>query len=164
MTAIIDGNYRYVLKRSTGEGRGVCVWVMLNPSTADATTDDPTIRKVVKFTRAWGFLDVVVVNLFAWRATDPKQLKLAWSRGNDVVGGDNNMHIQNEAARADRLMFAWGANAFSRGRDVTVIRMLSIRNAVAMNLGLNKDGSPKHPLYIRDDQQPAFHVNVGIAA
>ena len=76
-----DERHRYSLTRRWGNGPRVCCWIMLNPSTADATTDDPTIRRCVRFTQAWGYDALTVVNLYAWRATDPADLRNAQRAG-----------------------------------------------------------------------------------
>ena len=76
-----DERHRYSLTRRCGNGPRVCCWIMLNPSTADATTDDPTIRRCVRFTQAWGYNALTVVNLYAWRATDPADLRNAQRAG-----------------------------------------------------------------------------------
>ena len=76
-----DERHRYSLTRRWGDGPRVCCWIMLNPSTADATTDDPTIRRCIGFTHAWGYDALTVVNLYAWRATDPADLRNAARAG-----------------------------------------------------------------------------------
>ena len=76
-----DERHRYSLTRRWGYGPAVCCWIMLNPSTADATTDDPTIRRCLRFTQGWGYDALTVVNLYAWRATDPADLRNAQRAG-----------------------------------------------------------------------------------
>src|SRR5262245_13227298 len=98
------GRYRYALTRTWGDPKKVVCWVMLNPSTADADQDDPTIRRCLGFSRAWGAGGLVVVNLFALRATDPDQLRIAA----DPVGPDNDSHLST-AAFGRLVVAAWGA-------------------------------------------------------
>ncbi|WP_369501657.1 DUF1643 domain-containing protein [Rhodanobacter sp. FW106-PBR-LB-1-21] len=135
------GRYRYLLRRQLcPAGTRVCLFVMLNPSTADATMDDPTIRRCAGFARAWGFDWLHVVNLFAWRATDPLALRTA----RDPVGPENDVHLQAEVVRADRVVFAWGRHGGYLGRGQAVREALAFRQVHV--LGQNADGSPKHPL------------------
>lgn len=137
------GLYRYTLTRRVNEARHTwCVFVMLNPSTADASVDDPTIRACVEFAKRWecGWLEVV--NLFAWRSTDPKGLKTCA----DPIGPLNDGHLFEAAANGDIVVCAWGAHAGARGVEVGE----RLRREVGVHhLGLNADGSPKHPLYIK---------------
>jgi hypothetical protein len=154
-SAFIEGPYRYTLTRSTGEGDGTCCWVMLNPSTADATTDDPTLRKVVGFTRRWGFLGISVVNLFAWRATDPKAMQQAAREGHNIIGPRNDEIIREQVSGADRVVLAWGAAPFASVRREHVCAMIedvAVCEVVCLEwtAGLN----PKHPLYARYDVEP----------
>jgi hypothetical protein len=160
-----DGKYRYRLWR---EWRGThdilnwrqidkdwsvplsCVFVMLNPSTADASIDDPTIRRCVGFAKAWRFERLEVVNLFAFRATDPKQL-LALRHSDDPVGVRNQEFVQQAIADAGRIVCAWGSHGDHLGQDETMLGWLGARQCHA--LGLTKDGHPKHPLYLRTDEQ-----------
>lgn len=148
-TAILslDGLYRYRLGRRWGDGDPL-VWVMLNPSTADADVDDPTIRRCVNFTKAWGFDALTVVNLFAYRATDPKALQLA----DDPVGRANYRHVRRAVDEAAGIVCAWGANArkvpqFRHAPDISEIAGLR----PLFCLGVTKDGSPRHPLYVKAD-------------
>lgn len=140
--AIIDGPYRYLLTRlipGEDETKRV-VWVMLNPSTADASRDDPTIRRVLGFSRRWGYGAVSVVNLFAFRATDPSELvKIA-----DPVGPRNHAVMSNEIAHAWSTVVAWGA----RGGTA---RQRYRFNGKYYCLGVTKGGEPRHPLYVRAD-------------
>jgi hypothetical protein len=146
------GTYRYTLERDLGRpllkgpARRV-LFVMLNPSTADATKDDPTIRRCAGFARSWNYSALAVVNLFAWRATDPAQLMRAADRGENVVGPDNDYYTQREAMRADLVVLAWGALPPSlQPRSVWVARLIAKPVAI---LGLTKrTGHPRHPLYV----------------
>ena len=147
------GQYRWSLKRSWehGEnGRFIC-FVMLNPSTADALVDDPTIRRCIGFARRDGFNVLVVRNLFALRATDPKQLRKA----NYPTGGRCGDSWLRAAAGADLLVAAWGANVpFHRDREA----MRMFRGKTVYCLGRTKNGNPRHPLYVRADQPfEVFH-------
>jgi hypothetical protein len=142
------GRYRYWLRRtwaSGGNGRVVC-FVMLNPSTADAAVDDPTIRRCMGFARAWGYSVLTVLNLFALRATDPAELRTAV----DPVGPFGNVHL-GAGKLADLVIAAWGANV-PFGRDRTAVRLLTGKPLFC--LGTTKAGHPRHPLYVRADQLP----------
>ena len=118
---------------------------MLNPSTADASRDDPTIRRCVGFARRWRFGGVVVVNLFALRATEPRALREALR----PIGRANDRHIRRAAARAAVVVIAWGAHGVFGERARAVERMLSRRELRC--LGRTRSGEPRHPLYLRRD-------------
>lgn len=142
-TAVLseDGLYRYTLTRRWGAGRPV-VFVMLNPSTADAEVDDPTIRRCVGFARREGCGTLEVVNLFAWRATDPLFLPLQ----SDPVGPHNDEWIRDRVVPAKIVIAAWGARGDLLDRADAVKAMLPPGKTFA--LGFTKDGHPKHPLYL----------------
>lgn len=148
MSAVISacGTYRYLLQREWlgGYFRGRALFVMLNPSTADATQDDPTIRRCIGFAKAWGCAGLEVVNLYAFRATKPAEMFAAA----DPVGPRNDTHILAAANRAKVIVLGWGANA-KRDRSTDVRALLSDRQVNA--LGFTKDGHPRHPLYVRGD-------------
>lgn len=134
--------YRYRLWRRWADGGEVVAFVMLNPSTADARRDDPTIRRCGGFARAWGFAAMTVVNLFALRATDPARLR----RARDPVGRDNDRHILAAAGGCDALVLAWGNAGALGGRDRAVLALLAgVRTDC---LGLTGAGQPRHPLYL----------------
>lgn len=139
--------YRYVLHREIPSAlRWVkpCLWIMLNPSTAGASVDDPTIRRCIGFSKAWGCTKMTVVNLFALRATDPAEL----AKHHDPVGPDNLTSIvraYEEHKDIGLVVAAWGAHpmAHRRARDVYPFIMGGLKS-----LGVTKDGWPKHPLYV----------------
>lgn len=139
-----DGTYRYRLRRTWAPGRRV-VFVMLNPNNADAVRDDPTIRRCVGFARRWGFGSLDVVNLFGYRAVDPRVL----GRVADPVGPDNDRHLARAVRRADLVVCAWGASRVARKRAAEVARILRVADVRC--LGLTKAGAPCHPLYLRGD-------------
>jgi hypothetical protein len=143
--------YRYRLGRSWGPGPAD-VWIMLNPSTADATLDDPTIRRCIGFSRSWGSGSLVVVNLFALRATDPAEL----AHHPDPVGLDNDEHIAFAAAGArehgGRIFAAWGAHPMAAERAHAVARLVD--PTALLCLGTTKAGAPRHPLYVKGDTTP----------
>lgn len=154
MSAVLSHceKYRWILGRELKAFRldrprlkGTVLWVMLNPSTADAELDDPTIRRVIEFSRAWGYTKILVVNLYALRATDPKELWVA----DDPVGAENDAWIHQAAQGASRVILGWGAHA-KRERVAEVYELLTVDNPVVYCLGTNADGSPKHPLYLKN--------------
>jgi len=143
------GLYRYSLTRSWGEGKRFVAWIMLNPSTADATVDDPTIRRCIAFSKAWGYDALEVVNLFALRSPNPEDLRDCQEAGMDPVGPENDRMLDWTLSRADVLVAAWGAHKMARAR-FDAIRWLPAlhRDKRLQCLGTTKDGSPRHPLYV----------------
>jgi hypothetical protein len=144
MSAVVSpcGRYRYVLRREVPDlfaTRRTALWVMLNPSTADATADDPTIRRCLDFSRAWGCDRMVVVNLYALRTTDPRRL---WD-AEDPVGPENDAHIGTAAGLAGLTVCAWGGHA----KPERVAQILPLLSAPQC-LGRTRGGSPRHPLYL----------------
>lgn len=139
------GTYRYMLRRTWNYHRPRVLIVMLNPSTADATLDDPTIRSCVRLCQWRNDGSFEVVNLFAYRATDPKQLATAA----DPIGPDNDRAIEAALLRCDLAICAWGAypGAVERGRSV--VGTLRGRRPAVFCWGTTKSGAPKHPLYIK---------------
>lgn len=143
------GTYRYTLTREWGEGRDGVLWIMLNPSTADAEQDDPTIRRCIAFSKAWGASRLEVVNLYAYRATDPRELLKAA----DPIGPDNDREIEQAILRATWIVAAWGTKGGERGGQIR--RWLRERwYRTPFTLGLTKDGHPRHPLYVPSSQEP----------
>lgn len=133
------GRYRYALWRKWAPGETV-MFVGLNPSTADATLDDPTIRRCIGFARAWGYGGLMMANLFAWRATDPRDIRHAA----DPVGPHNDVALGTAHRNAALTVAAWGINGTFGGRNNVVRAMLPRLHC----LRLTKDGHPSHPLYL----------------
>lgn len=148
--------YRYSLVRTWLDGwqksEGRIAWVMLNPSTADADKDDPTVKRVIHFSKIWGFGSLVVVNLFAFRATMPSVMKAA----DDPIGPDNDRHIAEECANANRVIVAWGTNGTYLDRGKQVLEMLSNMNIKVKSFRLTKNRQPRHPLYV--SKQAALYM------
>lgn len=148
----MDLTYRYLLTRRWAHHIDrTMLFVMLNPSTADETTDDPTIRRCMNFARREQMSGLAVVNLFAMRATNPADLKAALAKGLDAVGRENGDHIARAAVGAHRLVVAWGAHGKLCEGRLPLAELLSSIHKLEC-LGTTKDGSPRHPLYVRDDQ------------
>lgn len=151
-TAVIPqcGLYRYSLERKVGPASWRLLWIMLNPSTADASIDDPTIRKVMGFTERAGHGVAMVANLFAWRATDPDALRARIENGEPHVGEDNDAAILRAVAAADAVVCAWGRFpwAMSRAREFVAMLEEKAPGIPHACLGTNKDGSPRHPLMV----------------
>jgi hypothetical protein len=145
-----DGTYRYRLTRTWGDSGRHAVWLMLNPSTAGALADDPTIRRCTGFSRAWGLDGLVVVNLFALRATDPAEL----ARHPDPVGPGNDDFVRRAVAASPVVIAAWGAQRMAAARGARW-RLELDRAADVLCLGTTKDGEPRHPLFVRADAVPA---------
>lgn len=141
--------YRYALTREWAPGRRLLL-VMLNPSTATETVNDPTVERCERRARAMRFGGFRVVNLFAFRATDPRALRTVA----DPIGPDNDATLHEGAAWADAILCGWGGHGALLGRDATVTAKLRAVERPLWHLGLTRQGQPKHPLYIAYDQQP----------
>ena len=143
-----DGFYRYRLDRQWDSAVGASVlWVMLNPSTADGAINDPTMRRVIAFSRGFNFRRLQVVNLYALRSKNTADLY----RHEDPVGPENDATIALAAQQADKVICAWGAEAPhpERVREVMAILDANARTKGYQCLGKNSDGSPCHPLYLK---------------
>lgn len=136
------GQHRYTLDRVWSEGPAVN-FIMLNPSTADASEDDPTIRRCVGFARAWGYGGLIVTNLYAFRATDPRRLRSA----PDAIGRENNRHIAEAAAPGRLVVCAWGNHAAIE-REAAVLKILRGAGRTPHALRMTSLGHPAHPLYL----------------
>jgi hypothetical protein len=154
------GLYRYTLTRIWDADKPSTLFIMLNPSTADSEEDDPTIRRCMGFARAWGCGTVEVVNLFAYRATEPALLaSCARVAPGVAVGRENDSYIracvEMHSNPGDYIVAAWGAWADRkelRFRREQVLRLLPL--ADLMCLDVTQTGQPKHPLYCRADLTP----------
>lgn len=141
------GQYRYRLTRTLAANARIACFVMLNPSTADASRDDNTIRRCIGYARQWGCGELMVVNLFGFRATDPRYLALV----RDPVGPDNNDYLVGGACRAIEsgglVVAAWGVHGEIRDQDRYVMALLD-KLVPLQCLGVTVDGFPRHPLYL----------------
>ena len=144
-----DGVYRYELTRSLGRGRGggadrtvaVC---MLNPSTADASVNDPTVRRVTMWSGKAGYTMLVVLNAFAYRATDPKAMMSA----EDPIGPENDSYLGLWFSRADTLIFAWGVHCAHLQRNLAVLEIAKALEVQPYCFAITAGGAPGHPLYL----------------
>ena len=163
MSAVISecGKYRYKLIRDIPQlVRWVkpCLFIMLNPSTADATENDPTIRKCMAFANKWLCTRLTVVNLFAYRATDPNELESAEDAEGELNDGYLFDEVENHL-KTGIIVAAWGAHKFARRRAEWVRNQLFQIEC----LGTNKDKSPKHPLFlsVKNTELEPWPQNIG---
>lgn len=153
------GIYRYRLERQWDSGLPKVAFVMLNPSTADADQDDPTIRRCINFAKSWGYGGLVVGNLFALRSTDPKALY----NHDAPVGPENDAYLTRIAGECHQVVAAWGTHGAFGERGAEVAKMLNGHNLTALKLTVA--GFPGHPLYIAASTQPkAYFSPAGRAA
>lgn len=151
--------YRFDLQRRVATGGEFrVVFVMLNPSSADETHDDPTLRRCRGFAASWGATELAVVNLFPWIASNPADLGAREARGYDIRRGLlNEAFVEYHLLRADRVVAAWGGWS----RRVACRHILNVVSSAALRssadgvqcLGVNQNGTPKHPLYARRDTE-----------
>jgi hypothetical protein len=144
------GKYRYSLVRAFLHPgpKGPCAFIMLNPSTATAEVSDPTVRRCEGYARAWGHDSLVVLNIFAFRSTDPKALY----KEADPVGPDNDRYIRHYAKKAAMIICAWGAHGKHLGRGDKVLGPLLEYGP--HYLKMTKKLDPAHPLYLKADLKP----------
>src|SRR5258708_25790329 len=144
-----DRVYRYQLVRSTGyPNRALVNFVGLNPSTADELYDDPTVRRLIGFARRQAFGFLILTNLFAFRVTDPRGLKLAA----DPIGPENFRYLAAAALNSDCIVPCWGAHGAVRSRGREALELLRRLGDIRV-FGLTKGGEPVHPLYLAYDNE-----------
>lgn len=149
-----DRLYRYTLWRQWGDEERYVQFIGLNPSTADEVTNDNTVRKCIKYAKQWGYQSMCMTNIFAYRATDPKNMKAQV----DPVGPENNRYLKEVAAGADKIICAWGmTHGGWMQRSNAVLFMLDDVDLYA--LSENKEGQviPEHPLYLPSDRVPKLY-------
>lgn len=155
-TARIEGPYRYNLWRTWGDPEGpYALFCMLNPSTADAKQDDPTIRRCIYFAQREGMDRLCVVNLYAFRATDPAEL----FKAKDPIGPNNDQWIETEAERASLLIAAWGTKA--KADRAARVNWLLRKHGPLRCLRITKERDPGHPLYIPKSAELVLYPYTG---
>lgn len=144
-----DEQYRYKLIREWDVSLPSVAFIGLNPSTADESVDDPTIRRCVGFAKAWGYGRLVMLNLFAYRATDPTELRRL---DIEPVGALNDVFLRALPLHSELIVAAWGAQGTYLGRDVVVRQRLPNLHYLRLTQG----GQPSHPLYLPGDLTPVL--------
>lgn len=154
--------YRYALFRTWDGGKPKVAFVMLNPSKADATTDDPTVLKCIRLAMKWGYGGLRIVNLFAFRATDPKELLTAA----DPIGPENDHWIGRlcHSLSLDTVVAAWGSTHMgTKGVNKFRTRALKVTKTLLGSqlhyLQLTSNGHPGHPLFLKEDVTPKLWTN-----
>ena len=141
-----DRIYRYSLWRFWEKEGRYAVFIGLNPSTADETKNDPTVRRCIRYAYDWGHNGLIMLNLFAYRSKSPKYLySLA-----DPIGPDNDFHLRSASSKAGITIIAWGMHGNLMNRDKAVIPLLKDPHFLA----LTKHGHPRHPLYLKKNLMP----------
>ena len=156
--------YRFTLYRWWNNNLPQVIFVMLNPSSADAEKDDPTIRKCIGYAKSWGCGSIKVLNLFALRATDPYQLFDA----KDPIGDSNDWWLKefmNEELPFEPpkyVVCAWGNHGSFMGRSDHVLEMWKHNDPIINSyaLKINKSGEPSHPLYLKNGIRPLIYCRV----
>lgn len=146
--------YRYSLTRRWGNGVDSLLWLMFNPSNADALKEDPTSRRVIGFSTALGFDACTVVNLYSYIHSEPSVMRAAARAGFDIIGEDNDKAINIAALEHKNCIMAWGANGKKQDeqRIYDVSKMIRDNGCKMHRLGeLTKHGQPRHPLMLRND-------------
>ena len=147
-----DRVYRYTLLHSWADMFApelkTVAWIALNPSTADENQLDPTLRRIRGFSAAWGYNSFMMLNAFAFRATDPKEME----RAADPNGPENDAYLLAETATVDKVICAWGTHAALNDRQNQIRALLKDRPLYYLKL--TKDGFPSHPLYLKSDLVP----------
>ena len=131
--------YRYALWRTWDESKPYAMFIGLNPSTADEKEDDPTITRCINFAKTWGYGGLCMANLFAYRSSDPSNLRST----QEPIGLENDAWLKKLAKEAGVIVAAWGNDGAYLGRSKLVSSNISNLKC----LKINKTGEPAHPLY-----------------
>ncbi|MCP3872135.1 MAG: DUF1643 domain-containing protein [Desulfobacteraceae bacterium] len=145
--------HRYALWRRWDESGKIAMFIGLNPSTADEVKNDPTVTRCINYAKRWGYGGMIMSNIFAFRATDPKVMKAA----NDPVGSKNDKWLLKLAMEANIIMAVWGNHGEFMDRGNAV---LSLFEGIELHcLAMNKTGHPKHPLYCKNSLEPVLIIS-----
>lgn len=147
------GRFRYTLRRRWEAVGEEIAFIGLNPSTADAEKNDPTVTRCIGYAKRWGFAGMWMLNLFSWRSTDPQQLYERHKARLEIIGKGNDQAIARVCASAKRIVCAWGSHGALQDRGEILLRTV-LRQHELHCLGITKDGHPRHPLYLRSDARP----------
>ncbi len=138
--------YRYTLTRIWNGNKPLASFIGLNPSTADEIKNDPTVTRCINYAKRWGYGGIIMLNIFAFRATVPKMLKSAA----EPIGKDTDVWITAKSQETDLTIACWGTHGEFMDRGKEVLKLLNDFKC----LGITKHGYPKHPLYLRNDLEP----------
>ena len=161
-SAILSNNkkYRYSLGRCWDESKPILMFIMLNPSTADDKEDDPTIRRCIGFAKSWGYGAIIVCNLIPYRATNPKELLsiddnefLGTIDNKGIVGYYNSAYISKLSQKVDKVVCAWGNSNVIKKLRINISKIKEIVDKPLYYIEISKDGTPKHPLYLKSDNE-----------
>ena len=142
--------YRYALWRIWDHEQEQVLFIGLNPSAADETHNDPTIRRCIDFAQRWGFGGMYITNLFAYRHKSPAVLK----KVKRPIGKENDYYLQKYAAQCTKVVLIWGNDGAFRDRNLEVLEL--IKNPLCLKI--NKSGQPAHPLYLKKNLNPRPYV------
>jgi hypothetical protein len=142
----VDRKYRYLLSRVWDETKPMVMIIGLNPSTADEKEDDPTIRKCINYAKSWDYGGIYMLNLFAFRATQPSEM----FKASEPIGEKNDTYIKTYSKKVNKVICAWGNDGKYQNRSNL------IKNSVdnLYYLKLNQTGEPAHPLYLKAKLTP----------
>lgn len=144
--------HRYYLRRMWHPDRDTIAFIGLNPSIADEYKNDRTVSRCIAFAKNWGYGSVIMLNLFSWIATDPAAMKKVTDPTGDPA---NAAHIQTVCSQvAKQVIACWGHHGTHMDRDTEIVTLLNMSGVAPYNLGLTKEGHPRHPLYLRGDVEP----------
>lgn len=138
--------YRYKLWRIWDSSLPYAQFIGLNPSTADETNDDPTVRRCINYAAQWGYGGLCMTNIFAYRATDPRDMKAVA----EPVGPGNDAALVEVASKAGVVVAAWGTHGSHMLRGIEVCKLIPDLHV----LKLTRDGFPAHPLYLLKSLRP----------
>ena len=141
-----DRKYRYVLSRIWDESKPMIMIIGLNPSTADETKNDPTITRCMNFAKSWKYGGVYMLNLFAFRATLPKDM----IEEEEPIGDENDSYINKYSKLSEKVVCAWGNDGSYKNRSKEILSKIND----LYYLKLNQTGEPSHPLYLNGDLIP----------
>ena len=135
-----DGKYRYSLSRKWDKTKPEIMFIMLNPSTADDTVDDRTIKRIINFSKTWGYGGLLVGNIYAYRSSNPKLLRDV----DDPIGPENEKYIRKMLQKVNTVVYAWGDNNKKGEPDW-------LKNIVKAPLciEISQQGNPRHPLMLK---------------
>ncbi len=145
-----DRVHRYALWRTWDESKGIVMFIGLNPSTADEVKNDPTVTRCINYAKRWGYGGMIMSNIFAYRATDPKVMKAA----KDPVGSENDKWLLKLANESIVIMAVWGNHGEFMKRGKAVMDLF--KDVELHCLVMNKTGHPKHPLYYSNSLKPVL--------